>query len=136
MTRWKNSVELIDIGVPLISNIQTRYAHRMKYAGHAREIKADADTEVHIHHIKNPFSSWYYTETADQLRALGVDSMVPSIPTALVSDTSQSDEILRTTLDRPTSPDIICTDVYQCTWYYCCWYCPTPADTTITLLLQ
>jgi hypothetical protein len=51
----ENNVELIDIGVPLISNMQTLYAHRMKYASHAREIKADADTEVHIYH----FSSWY-----------------------------------------------------------------------------
>lgn len=46
----ENNVELIDIGAPLISNIQTRSAHRMKCAGHAREIKADADTDVHILH--------------------------------------------------------------------------------------
>jgi hypothetical protein len=55
----ENNVELIDIGAPLISDIQARYAHRRKYAGHGREIKADADTEVHIHHINNHFSSLY-----------------------------------------------------------------------------
>jgi hypothetical protein len=71
--------------------------------------------------------------------------MVRLIPTVLVTDTSQSDEILRTTHDRqlqPISSDW-CVPVHQLdNWYlqqqynYCCWYCPTSTHTTIILLLQ